>query len=119
MFAQAIQTRTVRETRAKSHVLIFKDDLSCRGVEENFTALTPDYGERERIFLVLEFESGAIATASIAIWTFEYGVWDLVNLVCGILDLNVQALVCVICQQCMNSASDKMASYRSDTRPSK
>lgn len=90
MLAQAVQTRVVRKTRAESHVLVFKDDVRSRRVEENLTTLTSDYGEAERIFLVLELEVRAIAAAAAAaIWTFEYRVGDLVDFVGGILYLDV------------------------------
>jgi hypothetical protein len=93
MLAQAIQARVVRKTRAKSQVLVLKDDLCCRRVEENLTTLTSDHGEAERIFLVLELEVRAIAAASAAIWAFEHRVGNLVDFVGGILYLDVQTLV--------------------------
>jgi hypothetical protein len=93
MLAQAVQARVVRKTRAESHVLVLKDDLCCRSVEKNLATLTSDHGEAERIFLVLELEVRAIATASAGIWAFEYRVWDLVDFVRRILYLDMQTLV--------------------------
>ena len=94
MLAQAVQTRVVRKTRAESHVLVLKDDVCSRRVEENLATLTSDHGEAERIFLVLELEVRAIAAAAAAaIWTFEYRVGDLVDFVGRVLDLDVKALI--------------------------
>lgn len=93
MLSQAIQAWIVRKTRAKSHVLVLKDDVCSRRVEENLTTLTSDHGEAERIFLVLELEVRAVAAAAAAIWTFEYRVGDLVDFVGRILYLDVQTLV--------------------------
>lgn len=89
MLAQTVQARAVRKTRAESHVLVLEDDLCCRSVEENLTTLASDHREAERIFLVLELEVRAIAAASANFWTFEYRVWDLVDFVRRILDLDV------------------------------
>jgi len=89
MLAQPVQARVVRETCAKSHVLVLEDNLCCRCVEENLTTLTSNHGEAERIFLVFELEVRAIAAASAAIWAFEYRVGDLVDFIGGILYLDV------------------------------
>lgn len=56
MLSQPVKARVVRETCAKSHVLVLKDNLCCRRVEENLTTPASDNGEAERIFLVLELE---------------------------------------------------------------
>ena len=93
MLAQSVQARVVRETCAKSHVLVLEDNLCCRCVEENLTTLTSNHGEAERIFLVLECEVRVIAAASAAIWAFEYRFGDLVNFVGRILYFDMQTLV--------------------------
>jgi hypothetical protein len=56
VLTQAVKARVVRKTGAKSHILVLKDNLCCRRVEEDLTTLTSDNGEAERIFLVLELE---------------------------------------------------------------
>lgn len=120
MFAQAIQARIVRETRTQSHVLIFKHDLSCRCVEENFAALTSDHGERERVLFVLELEGRAIAAACAAIWTFKDRLGNLVDFVGRVLDLDVQALIYVMCQSLhLIRVAGDATTYRSDTQRSR
>lgn len=97
MLSQAVQARVVWQARAEPHVLILEDDR-CRGrVEEDFAARTPDHREAERVLLVLELELGGIAAASFARGPLEDGLGNLVNLVCGVLDLDVQTLVCMMC----------------------
>ena len=98
MLAQAVQARVIRKTRAESHVLVLKDDVCSRRVEKNLTTPTSDHREAERIFLVLELEVRAIATAPAAIWAFEHRVWDLVDFVGRILYLHVQTLIFAMCQ---------------------
>ena len=93
MLSQPVKARVVRKTRAKSHVLILKDNLCCRCVEENLTTLTSDNGEAERIFLVLELEVRAVAAAATATWALEHRVGDLVDFIGRILYLDVQTLV--------------------------
>ena len=98
MLAQSVQARVVRETCAKSHILVFEDDLCRRRIEENLATLTSDDREAERIFLVLELEVRAIATASAGFWAFKYRIGDLVHFVGRVLYLDVQTLVFPVCQ---------------------
>jgi hypothetical protein len=98
MLAQAVQTRTVRKTCAKSHVLILKDDLCCGSVEKDLATLASNHRKAERIFLVLELEVRTIAAASAGFWALKYRFGDLVNFVGRILYLDVQTLVFVMCQ---------------------
>ena len=93
MLSQPVKARVVRKTCAKSHVLVLKDNLCCRRVEENLAALTSDNGEAERIFLVLELEVRTIAAAATATWALEHRVGDLVDFIGRILYLDVQTLV--------------------------
>lgn len=93
MLSQPVKARVVRKTCAKSHVLVLKDNLCCRRVEENLAALTSENGEAERIFLVLELEVRTIAVAAAATWALEHRVGDLVDFIGRILYLDVQTLV--------------------------
>lgn len=98
MLSQAVQARVGWQARAKSQVLILEDDGCGGGVEKDFTARTPDDGEAERVLLVLELKLRGIAAAFHARGPLEDGLGDLVDFVLRILDLDVQALVCVMCQ---------------------
>jgi hypothetical protein len=93
MLAQAVEARTVRETCAKSHVLILKDNLCCGSVEKNLATFTSNHRKAERIFLILELEVRTIAAASTGFWALEYRFGDLVDFVGRILYLDVQTLV--------------------------
>lgn len=98
MFTQTIQAGVLWQTRAESKVLVFKDNWRSRGVEENFAALASYYGEAKWIFFILELEVVAAGTCLSVGRTLENRVWDLIDLIGRILDLDVQSLVFGDCQ---------------------
>lgn len=98
MLAQTIQARVLWQTRAESKVLVFKDNWRSGGVEKNFAALASYYREAEWIFFILEPEVVATGTCLSIGRTLEDRVWDLIDLIGRILDLDVQSLVFGDCQ---------------------
>lgn len=103
VFAQSVQTRAGRQAGAETEVLRLEDQGGGAGVEKDLAAALPGNGEAEWVLLVLEDQvgggGGGIALSGRAC---KDGRGDLVNLICRVLDQDMEAGVYLPVSSCIS-----------------
>lgn len=94
VLAEAVQEWVFREVRPQAEVLGFKDQGRSRGVEEDLLRVGTDDGEGEGLLGVLELE-GARVRGGAPLRSRDDRLGDLVDLVPLVLDLDMQATICL------------------------
>lgn len=89
MLAEAIQVGVFRKLRPQTQVLRLEDEAGSRGVEEDLARVRAGDLEGERAVDVLKLESRVGRLVPRCFWAREDGLWDLVDIVGGILNLDV------------------------------
>ena len=91
MRAQTIEVRIRWETRAKAEVLGLEDKCCSGRVEEDFSRACTLYCETEGILCIVETNIAFIGRYT-APRTRKYRLWNLVNLIPFVLNLDVDAV---------------------------
>ena len=95
MLAQAVQVRILRELGSEPEILRLKDQAGGRSIKQDLAGCSPGDGKGEWLLGVVESESRLSSrVASVNLWPGEDGFGDLVHVVGGILDLDMQSGFC-------------------------
>jgi len=92
VLAQTVQAWIRWQLGSQPEVLALENNVGRRRVEECFVVAATDDGEAERIRNVLEFE--LCSDRVVLTRTRQDRLGDLVDLICRILNFDMQALIC-------------------------
>ena len=94
VLAETVEVRVLGEVRLHAQVLRLEDDRVRRGGEENLLGLGAVDREAERRGSVVEADArGERPVQEVCLWTGEDLLGNLVPLVCGVGDLDVNAIL--------------------------
>lgn len=93
VLAQSVQMRVLWQVCLEIDILTLEHQLVARGIEEHLTGVSPRYGEREGVSVEFELELGVLrGTPLTKTGAWEDTVWNLVDRVVGVQDLDVESI---------------------------
>ena len=97
VLAETVQVGIVGKLGAQTQVLVLEDQRRRRSVEQDLAGLGPSDGEGEGVRLVVELQVGlSRVRAGLGARTREDGLGNLVDIVLGILNLDMESVVRLI-----------------------